>query len=165
MSSELTSQPSTDRRAAVRPPTLRTEEADGERRATWTELFFDLVFVAAVSRTSQILADDPSAAGAAWFAFLFVAVTWSWTNFVMYTERFDTDDVPHRLTKAAAMVAVAGVAYTAPHARGESAVEFAVAYCAMRVVLIALYVRAWRHVVEVHSAIAVYLVGFSLGAG
>ena len=124
----------------------------------------DLVFVAAVSRTSQILADDPSAAGAAWFAFLFVAITWSWTNFVMYTERFDTDDVPHRLTKAAAMVAVAGVAYTAPDARGESAVEFALAYCAMRAVLIGLYVRAWRHVVEVRSAIAVYLVGFSLGA-
>jgi low temperature requirement protein LtrA len=149
----------------VRPPVLRTEESDGERRATWTELFFDLVFVAAVSRTSQILADDPSGAGAGWFAFLFVAVTWSWTNFVMYTERFDTDDVPHRLTKAAAMVAVAGLAYTAPGARGESAVEFALAYCAMRTVLIGLYVRAWRHVVEVRSAIAVYLVGFSLGAG
>jgi low temperature requirement protein LtrA len=146
----------------VRPPVLRTQEADGERRPTWTELFFDLVFVAAVSRTSQILADDPSASGAAWFAFLFVALTWSWSNFVMYTERFDTDDVPHRLTKAAAMVAVASLAYTAPDVRGDRAVEFALAYCAMRAVLIGLYVRAWRHVVEVRSAIAVYLVGFSL---
>jgi low temperature requirement protein LtrA len=123
------------------------------------------VFVAAVSRISQLLADDPSAAGAGWFVLLFVPVTWSWTNFVMYTERFDTDDVLHRLTKAAAMVAVAGVAYAAPEVRGESAVEFALAYCAMRVVLIGLYVRAWRHVVEVRSAIKVYLVGFSLGAG
>src|SRR3954471_22122212 len=127
MVNELTLQPSTSRRAAVRPPVLRSQQSEGARRATWTELFFDLVFVAAVSRTSQILADDPSAAGAAWFAFLFVAVTWSWTNFVMYTERFDTDDVPHRLTKAAAMVAVAGVAFTAPNARGDRAVEFAIA--------------------------------------
>jgi low temperature requirement protein LtrA len=148
----------------VRPPVLRTKETDGERRATWTELFFDLVFVAAVSRTSQVLADDPSRVGATWFAFLFVAVTWSWTNFVMYAERFDTDDVPHRLTKAAAMVAVAGLAYTAPDARGDGAVEFALAYLAMRAVLIGLYVRAWRHFLEVRSAIAVYLVGFSLGA-
>ena len=149
----------------MRPPVLRTQESDGERRATWTELFFDLVFVAAVSRTSQVLADDPSAAGVGWFALLFVPLTWSWTNFVMYTERFDTDDVPHRLTKAAAMIAVAGLAFAAPNVRGDTAIEFALAYCAMRVVLIGLYVRAWRHVVEVRSAIAVYLVGFSLGAG
>lgn len=147
----------------MRPPVLRTKE-DGERRATWTELFFDLVFVAAISGTSQILADDPSGAGAMWFALVFVAVTWSWTNFVMYTERFDTDDVVHRLTKAAAMAAVAGIAYAAPDVRGDGAVEFAVAYVAMRAVLIGLYLRAWRHVVEVRSAISVYLVGFSLGA-
>src|SRR5688572_27698848 len=163
MVSELASQPTTNP-GAVRPPVLRTKEADGGRRATWTELFFDLVFVAAVSRTSQILADDPSRVGATWFAFLFVAITWSWTNFVMYTERFDTDDVPHRLIKAAAMVAVAGVAYTVPDARAESAVEFALAYSAMRVLLISLYVRAWRHVVQVRSATAVYIVGFSVGA-
>ncbi len=62
------------------------------------------------------------------------------------------------------MAAVAAVAYAAPDARGESAVQFALAYCAMRAVLIALYLRAWRHVIEVRSAIAVYLVGFSLGA-
>ena len=148
----------------MRPPVLRTKENDGGRRATWTELFFDLVFIAAVSRTSQILADDPSSAGAAWFVFLFGAITWTWTNFVMYTERFDTDDVPHRLTKAAAMVAVAALAYAAPSVRDHGAVEFALAYFAVRAVLIGLYARAWRHVVEVRSAVAVYLVGFSLGA-
>jgi low temperature requirement protein LtrA len=153
---------STSSSTAVRPPVLRTQESDGERRATWTELFFDLVFVAAVSRTSQILADDPSGSGAAWFVFVFVAITWSWSNFVLYTERFDTDDVPHRLLKATAMLAVAGVAYTATDARGEGAVAFALAYAGMRAVLVALYARAWRHVVEVRSATSVYLIGFSL---
>jgi low temperature requirement protein LtrA len=148
----------------VRPPVLRTQDTDGERRATWTELFFDLVFVAAVSRTSQLLADDPSRVGAMWFALIFVAVTWSWTNFVMYTERFDTDDVPHRLTKAAAMASVAALAFVAPDARGDGAVELALAYVAMRAVLVVLYVRAWRHVPEVRSATAVYIVGFTLGA-
>ena len=95
---------------------------------------------------------------------MFLSLAWSWSNFVMYTERFDTDDVPHRLTKAVAMLAVAGLAYTAPDARGDGAVQFALAYVAMRVVLIGLYLRAWRHVPEVRSAISVYLVGFSLGA-
>lgn len=150
---------------AIRPPVLRTHRAEaGERRASWTELFFDLVFVVAVGQATQILSDDPSRRGATWFAFVFVAVTWSWTNYVMYTERFDTDDVVHRLTKAAAMVAVAAVAYTAPDARGDRAVEFVMAYVAMRAVLISLYVRAWRHVPEVRDALAVYIGGFSLGA-
>jgi Bacterial low temperature requirement A protein (LtrA) len=172
MVSELVSRPGPDRGAAVRPPVLRTNEEGGERRATWTELFFDLVFVAAVSRTSQILADDPSRVGATWFVFLFVAIAWSWTNFVMYTERFDTDDVPHRLTKAAAMVAVAGVAYAAPEATGDGSVEFALAYVTMRLVLIALYTRlAFRHVEEavlfregrwiLCAAAAVYLLGIT----
>ena len=152
MASDTSSALAADRKAAVRPPVLRTEE-DGERRATWTELFFDLVFVAAIGGVGQVLADDPSRSGALWFVFLFVAVTWSWTNFVMYTERFDTDDVPHRLTKAAAMVAVAGFAYAAPDTPGDRAVELALAYVAIRATLIAMYARAWRHVVEVRDQV------------
>jgi low temperature requirement protein LtrA len=148
----------------VRPPILRTQEKDDDRRATWTELFFDLVFVAAISRTCDLLLDDPTRVGAAWFALLFVAITWSWTSFTMYTERFDTDDVPHRLLKAGAMAAVAVLAFVAPDARGEGAVELALAYVAMRAVLIVLYLRAWRHVPEVRPATAVYIIGFTLGA-
>ena len=150
---------------AVRPPVLRTAERGSEqRRATWTELFFDLVFVVAVSRINEILADDQSRAGVLWFLGVFIVVTWSWGNFVMYTERFDTDDVVHRLGKAAAMFAVAAVAFAAPEARGPGAVEFALAYLALRLVLVGMYVRAWRHIPEVRSATTVYLAGFGLGA-
>jgi low temperature requirement protein LtrA len=149
---------------AVRPPVLRTAERAQERRATWTELFFDLVFVVAVSRINQILAGDQSRAGVLWFLGVFIAVTWSWNNFVMYAERFDTDDVVHRLAKAAAMFAVAAVAFAAPEARGPGAVEFAVGYLALRLVLVGLYVRAWRHIPEVRGATTVYVAGFGLGA-
>ena len=150
---------------AVRPPVLRTaERASQQRRATWTELFFDLVFVVAVSRINEILAGDQSCAGVLWFLGVFIVVTWSWNNFVMYTERFDTDDVVHRLAKAAAMFAVAAVAFAAPEARGPGAVEFALAYLALRLVLVGLYVRAWRHLPEVRSATNAYVAGFGLGA-
>lgn len=149
---------------AVRPPVLRTAERAQERRATWTELFFDLVFVVAVSRINQILAGDQSRAGVLWFLGVFIAVTWSWNNFVMYAERFDTDDVVHRLAKAAAMFAVAAVAFAAPEARGPGAVELAVGYLALRLVLVGLYVRAWRHIPEVRGATTVYVAGFGLGA-
>ncbi|MBA2272387.1 MAG: low temperature requirement protein A [Actinobacteria bacterium] len=62
----------------VRPPVLRTTE-QGDRSATWTELFFDLVFVVAVSRTSEILASNP-AGGGLWFSRMMVLVVWSWAN-------------------------------------------------------------------------------------
>lgn len=101
----------------------------------------------------------------AWFAGVFVVIAWSWSNFVMFTERFDTDDLVHRLAKAAAMVAVAALAFAAPRARGGGAVEFALAYVCLRLVLVGLYVRAWRHVPDMRHATVVYLNGFGLGAG
>ncbi len=38
-------------------------------------------------------------------------------DYVFYTQRFDTDDIVHRLMKTAAMVAIAAVAVNAPAAR------------------------------------------------
>lgn len=154
-----------DHPSRVRPPVLRTaEETDRKRQATWTELFFDLVFVVAVSRTNELLTADRSVTGALWFAGVFVAVAWSWSNYVMYAERFDTDDVVHRLCKAGAMFAVAAVAFAAPDVRGPGAVVFVVAYVVLRVVLVGLYLRAWRHVPDMRHATGVYLVGFGAGA-
>lgn len=48
----------------LRPPRLRTAEEGGElRRATWMELFYDLVFVVAVAALSSRLHDDDSPTG------------------------------------------------------------------------------------------------------
>lgn len=162
---DTTDRPGSGSRTSVRPPVLRTaEHGASERRATWTELFFDLVFVVAVAGATKILVADQSLAGVAWFAGVFVAIAWSWSNFVMFTERFDTDDVVHRLAKALAMFAVAGVAFSAPGVREGTDVEFALAFLALRLVLLGLYVRAWRHVHDVRHATHVYLGGFGLGA-
>jgi len=45
------------------PPRLRTLDADEERRATWLELFLDLVFVAAIAEVASTLSADPTAVG------------------------------------------------------------------------------------------------------
>ena len=107
----------------------------------WTELFFDLVFVVAVGRTTDLLHDDPSPIGALWFGFVFVVLVWTWSNFVLYTERFETDDVVHRLAKAVAMFAVAATALLVPTVRHGGGNDFAVAYLAVRLVLVGLYLR------------------------
>src|SRR3954454_15208921 len=87
------------------PPRLRVvEESEAERRATWLELFFDLVFVVAIASLAEVLHDDPDWGGVARFAGLSVPVIWTWMNFIFYADQFDTDDVPYRLPRFAAMV-------------------------------------------------------------
>src|SRR5438094_10629857 len=76
----------------LEPPRLRTTADPHEQRhATWFELFFDLVFVAAVGELGGALARNPSAAVFARFAALFVVVVWGWVLYTLYANRFATD--------------------------------------------------------------------------
>ena len=131
----------------LEPPRLRTTADPLEgRHATWFELFFDLVFVAAVSQLGGALALDPSAPVFARFAALFVVVVWAWVLYTLYANRFDTDNLIFRLAKSGAMLAIAAIAvslHEAMDGRGGT-VGFAAEY--VRALLIGLYVRARRHV-------------------
>ena len=153
--------------ALLRPPQLRTlTEAEDERRATWFELFFDLVFVAAVAQISDGLAHDPSLDAFLRFGALFLVVAWAWMGFTFYANRFDTDDVVYRIVKSAAMLGVAAIAVTLPDvmAGHGGSVGFALAYVAVRALLILLYVRVRHHDNGPGRRVAeVYLTGFSVG--
>jgi Bacterial low temperature requirement A protein (LtrA) len=151
------------------PPRLRTTADANERRhATWFELFFDLVFVAAVSQLGRALALDPSAAVFARFAALFVVVVWAWVLYTLYANRFDTDDLIFRLAKSGAMLAIAAIAvnlHQAMDGRGGT-VGFAAGYVVLRSLLIGLYVRARRHVAGPGRKLAeTYIVGYSATTG
>jgi len=82
------------------------------------------------------------------FAGLFVAVTWAWTGFTVYANRFDTDDLIYRLVKGAAALAVAAIAIEIPRllAGDGGSVAFAAGYAIVRLLLVALYVRARLHI-------------------
>ncbi len=153
----------------LEPPRLRiTADATVERHATWFELYFDLVFVAAVSQLGAALARDPSGAVFARFAALFVAVAWAWVGYVLYANRFDTDDLIFRLAKSGAMLAVAALAVSmhrvmAGHGGGAG---FAAGYVVVRSLLVALYIRARLHVGgPARKLIDVYLAVFSFTTG
>src|SRR4051812_49715774 len=124
------------------PPRLRVvEDAEAQRRATWLELFFDLVFVVAIAELAGVLHDNPDWDGFARFAGLAVPVIWCWMNFIFYADQFDTDDVPYRLAVFAGMLASAALAVSLPAA----ATGFVVAYVAIQAIMVALYERARRH--------------------
>lgn len=96
---------------------------------------------------------------------LFSSVWWAWAGFTFYANRFDTDDVVYRLAKLGAMLAVAGLAASASEATGSLAGQFALCCAAIRVVPVALYLRAYRHVVQARGLIVVYLTAGALPLG
>jgi low temperature requirement protein LtrA len=152
----------------IEPPRLRTiEDSSDDRHATWYELYFDLVFAAAVVELANGLTRDPIGAVFARFAGIFVAVTWAWTGFLVYANRFDTDDLIYRLVKAVAALAVIAIAIEIPRvlAGHGGTVAFATGYAVMRFMLVALYVRARLHVRgEGRPLINAYIAVFSFTA-
>lgn len=151
----------------LEPPRLRTtEDASSERHATWYELF-DLVFAAAVVELSTGLGDDPTSAVFGRFAALFVAISWAWTGFAVYANRFDTDDLIYRLIEAGAAFATAAIAIEIPRllAGDGGSMAFAIGYAVVRLLLVALYVRARLHVRgEGRRLVDIYIVTFTFTA-
>jgi low temperature requirement protein LtrA len=148
----------TDDRPAplIRPPRLRTKE---DRGASRLELFFDLAYVLVIDQLATGFADHLDLTGTLTFAGLIIVTWWSWVTITLYANRFDTNDVLYRLAKLAATGAVVGMAAAALGATGSEGTEFALCYLATRVLLLLLYVRAWRHVPEARHTIGIYIGG------
>ncbi|BAZ69874.1 MAG: low temperature requirement protein A [Pelatocladus maniniholoensis HA4357-MV3] len=149
----------------LQPPRLRISENDEEeRRATWLELFYDLVFVVAVSELAHNLKEDVSISGYLGFIFLFIPVWWSWIGNTMYANRFDSDDIGRRFLVALQMLAAAALAVNIHHGLGESASGFALSYTLARAVLIVEYVRAGIHIPAARQLTTRYATGFAIAA-
>ena len=148
-----------------RTPRLRSgQDAAGERHATWLELFYDLVFVAAVAQLATTLGSDYSWSGMLRFSLLFVPVWWVWVGHTFYLTRFDTEDVGHRLLTMAEMAAAASLAVHVPAALGATSAGFALSYAAVRFILVAQYLRAGHHIPLVLPLTSRYAAGFGAAA-
>jgi low temperature requirement protein LtrA len=148
----------------LRPPQLRTLDEDGERHASWLELFFDVVFVVAIAQLAHELVEDHSLRGFVVFGALFLPVFIAWQGFTFYADRFDTDDVVFRLAIFAAMLAIAALAVQIPDVADGKSTGFVVAYIVLRSLMIALYLRSYRHVPSARPLIARYAAGYALGS-
>src|SRR3954471_17519092 len=113
-------------------PIIR-KAAEREHRATYFELFFDLVYVFAVTQLSHHLLADMSWSGAAQTAFMLVAVYWAWNYTTWMTNWFDPDTVPVRLVLVFVMVASLLVAVAIPEGFGEYALLFACGYSGLQI--------------------------------
>src|SRR3954451_3483131 len=147
----------------IAPLRLRST-GDTHRKVTWLELFFDLIFVAAVAQVAEPLRDAYSADGLLRFTPLFMLIWWAWTGHSVFSTRFDTDDAVQRTLTLVQMFAVAVMAANAKDALdSRSSAGFAAAYAAVRLVLVAQYVRA-RHVPGARPLAVRYVGGHGFAA-
>jgi low temperature requirement protein LtrA len=140
------------------------EGQEEERRATWLELFYDLVFVAAIAEVAHYLGKEISVLDFLGYILLFVPVWWSWVGATFYATRFDTDDLGHRLLTLLQMVAIAVLAVNVHEGLGKSADGFALAYVAVRVILIGQYLAAGYFVPAARGLTNWYTKGFGIAA-
>jgi low temperature requirement protein LtrA len=148
----------------VNPPRLRSAEPEPvDRHATWVELFFDLVFVVAVAQLSHLISNYPSATSFLHYGLLFAPVWFIWVSFTVYADRFDTDDVPHRLLVLTGMVVVAALAVHVDDAFTGGSIPFALCSIVARAILLAMNVRAMRAVPAARDFIAFCVRGWSVG--
>ena len=149
-----------EERELVRPPGVNQES---NRSATRLELFFDLAFVLFVARCADLLAKDETWHGGLEFAAVLAVGWWAWASTTLYANRFDTDDAIFRLLTLLGMAGVIAMAAGADSI-STSGRWFTLAYVLLRLVLVAGYLRAWRHVPDARRTIRPYLLGHAAGA-
>lgn len=114
---------------------------DQPRKATWFELFFDLVFVVGVAALAARLSEHYDWRGAAEFAFLFLVLWWLWLGHTFHASRFDRDSPDQWAAGFAQMAAVVFIGYGAGDAFGERAWAFAGGVAAFKALLMLGYLR------------------------
>jgi len=122
------------------PQTLRRGSEEREHRVTPLELFFDLVFVFALTQVTGLLSDDPTWTGMLRGTALLAALWWAWVGYSWLTNTVPADDsTPARLVVLSAMAAMMVAALAVPRAFGEASVIFGAAYLVVRLLHLALY--------------------------
>ena len=105
-----------------------------EQQVTYLELFFDLVFVFAITQLSQVLLNDLTWRGVAGTFFLLVAMWLAWVYTTWWTNSVDPDVVPVRLVMLVMMLAGMMMALAIPEAWGDRALLFAVSYVGLHLI-------------------------------
>jgi low temperature requirement protein LtrA len=114
------------------------------RKASWFELFFDLVFVVAVAQLAGSFSHHYDWMGAAVFAFGFLAMWWCWLGHTFHATRFDVGNHSQQWLGLLQIAVVAWMAYGASDLAGARGWVFASGMAVFKLLLAVAYCLCWR---------------------
>jgi len=116
-------------------PPKNFSDRRNERKISWLELFYDLVYVAAIGQLTHNMAAHLSWAVVAYSFLLFALIFWSWVNGSQYYDLHGSDGVRTRLFTLLQMLAVAAVAITINDAYAGYHKNFAIAFAVIEAII------------------------------
>jgi low temperature requirement protein LtrA len=134
------------------PARIRAVRRDGEQ-VTPLELFFDLVFVLALTQCTTVIVDDPTWGGVGHGLLLLGLLWWAWVGYAWLTSVVDPEEGTVRLVMFAAMAAFLVTALEVREAFGDDGMTFAVGYGLVRAAQIGLFLVASREELELRRSV------------
>jgi low temperature requirement protein LtrA len=113
-----------------------------EKKVAPLELFFDLVFVFALTQVTLLMSNDPTWAGLGEGMLLLALLWWAWGAYAWLTNYIAADEGVERLLMFGAMGAFLVAALAVPEAFGDDALLFAAVYAAARWLHIFIFAEA-----------------------
>jgi low temperature requirement protein LtrA len=148
----------------VRTPRV-TAVLRSEERVTPLELFFDLVFVLAITQCTALMADTPTWEGLAQGILILGVLWWSWVGYSWLTSVVDPEEGVVRFAIFGAMAGLLVVALCVPEAFDDRALLFACAYGVVRAAHIVLFVVASGDTPELRRSVWGLAAGTATGVG
>jgi low temperature requirement protein LtrA len=131
---------------------MTTETAsEHEQKVTPLELFFDLVFVFAITQVTTLLSEHPTWTGLLEGVLVLGALWWAWVAYAWLTNTINPDEGAIRIAMFAAMAAMLVASLAVPTAFGAGALAFALAFLVVRTLHIVIYAAA-SHDVDIQGA-------------
>jgi low temperature requirement protein LtrA len=134
-----------------------------EERVTPLELFFDLVFVLAITQCTTLMSHHRTWTGLAEGLLVLGVLWWSWVGYAWLTSVIDPEEDAVRLSIFVAMAGLLIVSLCVPHAFGDLALTFAVAYGVVRAAHIALFRLASRDDPDLRRSVTGLAVSTAIG--
>ena len=142
---------------------MHVRSIEGEERVTPLELFFDLVFVFAITQVTGFLAANQTGEGLLRGFLLMAALWWAWEAYAWLTNTLDPEEGVVRLAVFASAGAMLIVALATPEAFGPGALVFGVSYAIVRALHLVLYTIAGRDDPELRAAVLLFARGAVVG--
>jgi low temperature requirement protein LtrA len=136
-----------------------------EERVTPLELFFDLVFVLALTQCTALMAAEPTWTGVGKGLAVLAVLWWAWGGYAWLTSAVDPEEGAVRIAVFAAMAALLVAALAVPDAFGETAFLFVAAYAVVRGAHLVLFALASRGHPALGASVFALSISSTVGVG